>query len=78
MAFLPATIDIGSHSCLLLIAQWEESPDGSRRLVAKVQKVEVCRLGEDIHAKGSISPERIASDSLLVPGLATGPVSHGS
>lgn len=59
MFLLPATIDIGSHSCLLLIAQWEETPQG-RRLAAKVQKVEVCRLGEDIHSHGRISPERIA------------------
>jgi len=59
MALLPATIDIGSHSCLLLIASWEDTPLGSR-LVPKIQKVEVCRLGEDIHGEGRISPERLS------------------
>lgn len=65
MALLPATIDIGSHSCLLLIAQWEDAPTG-RHLVSKIQKVEVCRLGEDIHSHGRITPERIADLSAIL------------
>lgn len=58
MSLLPATIDIGSHSCLLLIADWEDGPHG-RRPVARVQKVEVCRLGDDIHDHGCITPARL-------------------
>ena len=77
---LQATIDIGSHSCILLIAAFEDVPveiatstetaqsvnvsenseqtaeaiekpavPATRKtLVPKLQKVEVCRLGEDI------------------------------
>ena len=111
---LQATIDIGSHSCILLIAAFEESdfpkiatpttataetqtsddtattaepveakeaeapansseaPANSNEvpaekheaaprkiLVPKLQKVEVCRLGEDIYEHGKITPERI-------------------
>ncbi len=104
---LQATIDIGSHSCILLIAAFEESdfpkiatpttaetqtsdntastaepvetkeaeapansseapansseaPAAPRKiLVPKLQKVEVCRLGEDIYEYGKITPERI-------------------
>ena len=98
---LQATIDIGSHSCILLIAAFEdvpveiatpgeiakvtepaeESADNStvesqnseqpaaiekpavpatrKTLVPKLQKVEVCRLGEDIYEHGKITPERI-------------------
>ena len=72
---LLATIDIGSHSCILLIAAFEDAPVATpiapetseasansetpaesseapaaprKILVPKLQKVEVCRLGEDI------------------------------
>lgn len=51
---LIATIDIGSHSCILLIAAFEEGV-----LVPKLQKVEVCRLGEDIYEHGAITEKRI-------------------
>ncbi|SHL19101.1 phosphatase [Fibrobacter sp. UWEL] len=92
---LIATVDIGSHSCIMLIAAFEDAPaapqvaeptDGStsspteetqapeqsqgaeetevskvprKILVPKLQKVEVCRLGEDIYETGSISEKRI-------------------
>ena len=92
---LQATIDIGSHSCILLIAAFDgstsspteivgtkdtepaevpaEAPANSevpaassvapaaprKILVPKLQKVEVCRLGEDIYEHGKITPERI-------------------
>ncbi len=103
---LQATIDIGSHSCILLIAAFDGSTSsptetvcskdtepaevsaesanfetseivGSKDtepaevpaekheaeprkiLVPKLQKVEVCRLGEDIYEHGKITPERI-------------------
>jgi len=51
---LIATVDIGSHSCILLIAAFEEGV-----LVPKLQKVEVCRLGEDIYEHGAITEKRI-------------------
>lgn len=55
---LQATVDIGSHSCILLIAAFE--PDGEKtKLVPKLQKVEVCRLGEDIYEHGAITEARI-------------------
>lgn len=67
---LLATVDIGSHSCIMLIAAFEDAPavsgDASRKvLVPKLQKVEVCRLGEDVYDDGSgearaISEKRIA------------------
>ena len=103
---LQATIDIGSHSCILLIAAFDgstssptetvcskdsepaevsaesanfetseivgtkdaepaEAPaekheaEPRKILVPKLQKVEVCRLGEDIYEHGKITPERI-------------------
>ena len=105
---LQATVDIGSHSCILLIAAFEDSADSTESstnspssttnssptdtptaaetqtsddtattaeavetkvaetpatprkiLVPKLQKVEVCRLGEDIYEHGKITPERI-------------------
>lgn len=63
---LQATIDIGSHSCILLIAAFEKETvtvgdvqEEKTVLVPKLQKVEVCRLGEDIYENGSISKERI-------------------
>ena len=68
---LIATVDIGSHSCILLIAVFEEDAtchpersdsgvEGSRKvLVPKLQKVEVCRLGEDIYEHGAITEKRI-------------------
>ena len=95
---LIATVDIGSHSCILLIAAFEELPlstgstgsptlsgtespaeaiaskdtepaevsaekgDGTaprKVLVPKLQKVEVCRLGEDIYEHGKITEKRM-------------------
>ena len=103
---LLATIDIGSHSCILLIAAFDGSTSSPTEtvcskdsepaevsaesanfetseivgtkdaepaevpaekheaeprkiLVPKLQKVEVCRLGEDIYENGKITPERI-------------------
>lgn len=103
---LLATIDIGSHSCILLIAAFDGSTSSPTEtvcskdsepaevpaesanletseivvtkdtepaevpaekheaeprkiLVPKLQKVEVCRLGEDIYEHGKITPERI-------------------
>ena len=103
---LQATIDIGSHSCILLIAAFDGSTSSPTEtvcskdsepaevpaesanletseivgtkdtepaevpaekheaelrkiLVPKLQKVEVCRLGEDIYEHGKITPERI-------------------
>lgn len=70
---LLATVDIGSHSCIMLIAAFENDPadeNGERKiLVPKLQKVEVCRLGEDVYnasnepdedGKFPISEKRIA------------------
>ncbi|MCF0223407.1 MAG: phosphatase [Fibrobacter sp.] len=58
---LIATIDIGSHSCILLIAAFEKDESSEKEtLVPKLQKVEVCRLGEDIYETGSISESKIA------------------
>jgi exopolyphosphatase/guanosine-5'-triphosphate,3'-diphosphate pyrophosphatase len=62
---LIATVDIGSHSCILLIAAFEDAPateEGTaprKVLVPKLQKVEVCRLGEDIYEHGAITEKRI-------------------
>ena len=62
---LIATVDIGSHSCILLIAAFEDAPaaeeGGAPRkvLVPKLQKVEVCRLGEDIYEHGAITEKRM-------------------
>jgi exopolyphosphatase/guanosine-5'-triphosphate,3'-diphosphate pyrophosphatase len=66
---LLATVDIGSHSCLLLIAAFETkpaeateanpTPEPRQVLVPKLQKVEICRLGEDIYESGRISAERL-------------------
>ena len=99
---LQATVDIGSHSCILLIAAFEDiaekkeataaandsqapsetettaetassetpateatasAPEATtvtrQVLVPKLQKVEVCRLGEDIYEHGRITEARI-------------------
>ena len=66
---LIATVDIGSHSCILLIAAFEDAPGAEapvaegeaprKVLVPKLQKVEVCRLGEDIYEHGAITEKRI-------------------
>lgn len=103
---LQATVDIGSHSCILLIAAFEDvvekkeqtvpanesvqaepatteaadtnaaepaenaveaaevpsaeaAPTTRQVLVPKLQKVEVCRLGEDIYEHGRITEARI-------------------
>ena len=65
---LLATVDIGSHSCILLIAAFEpaenttaetEGAEPRKVLVPKLQKVEICRLGEDIYDSGRISEEKI-------------------
>jgi len=57
---LLATVDIGSHSCIMLIAAFEDG-----KLVPKLQKTEVCRLGEDVYsddpdARLPISEKKIA------------------
>lgn len=51
---LLATVDIGSHSVILLIAAFEEG-----RLVPKLQKVEVSRLGDDVYEGNPISEQKI-------------------
>lgn len=61
---LIATVDIGSHSCILLIAAFEDAPATESEapkkvLVPKLQKVEVCRLGEDIYEQGEITEKRM-------------------
>ncbi|WP_298767887.1 phosphatase [uncultured Fibrobacter sp.] len=61
---LIATVDIGSHSCILLIAAFEKTPGAENEepkkvLVPKLQKVEVCRLGEDIYEHGEITEKRM-------------------
>ena len=66
---LIATVDIGSHSCILLIAAFEESTSSDtdsaegaaprKVLVPKLQKVEGCRLGEDIYEHGAITEKRM-------------------
>ena len=62
---LIATVDIGSHSCILLIAAFEDAPateEGAaprKVLVPKLQKIEVCRLGEDIYEHGAITEKRM-------------------
>jgi len=56
---LPAAIDIGSHSSILLIADWNIGPGGKKIPQPKVQKIEVCRLGEDIYDSGEISRKRL-------------------
>ncbi|HSQ42656.1 MAG TPA: phosphatase, partial [Fibrobacteraceae bacterium] len=58
MKLLPASIDIGSHSSLLLIADWAETPEGLR-LEPRVQKMEVIRLGEALHDENPIPMERL-------------------
>jgi len=82
---LLATVDIGSHSCIMLIAAFEEArvsaaestelsgwPAEPRKvLVPKLQKTEVCRLGEDVYDDGSgepkpISEKRIAELSAIM------------
>ena len=65
---LPASIDIGSHSSLLLIAGWD-IVEGKARLMPKVQKAEVIRLGEDLHNHGDISAERLAELTNVLVGF---------
>lgn len=62
---LLASIDIGSHSCILLIAVFEKQENGQEKLVPKLQKVEVCRLGEDVYEFGAISEERL-NDLIII------------
>ena len=56
---LPASVDIGSHSTILLIADFETDANGKETLQPKIQKVEVCRLGEDVYNTGNVSAERL-------------------
>ena len=89
---LQATIDIGSHSCILLIAAFEDAPASANPaeaevkpaeaevkprqiLVPKLQKVEVCRLGEDIYEHGAISQARINELSAILTKFR---MDHGS
>lgn len=67
--YLPASVDIGSHSTILLIADFEEDGNGKRVLLPRLQKVEVCRLGEDIYNSGKISPGRLAELSKILTGF---------
>ena len=55
---LKTAIDIGSHSAILLIAS-EECDEGKIKLVPKIQRVEICKLGEDIYETGAISEEKL-------------------
>ncbi len=66
---LPASIDIGSHSTILLIADFETDESGKQILRPKIQKVEVCRLGEDIYNTGRISEERQKELSRILSGF---------
>ncbi len=60
---LCAAVDIGSHSCILLMAAFEQVNESDAadsnapklKLVPKIQKVEICRLGEDIFETGAVS-----------------------
>lgn len=63
---LSASIDIGSHSTILLIAEFETDANGKMVLKPKIQKVEVCRLGEDIYDMGEISDARIEELSKIL------------
>lgn len=58
MTNLRASIDIGSNSTILLIAAFEKDENGKEKLVPKIQKVEMCRLGEDIYETGGITKEK--------------------
>jgi exopolyphosphatase/guanosine-5'-triphosphate,3'-diphosphate pyrophosphatase len=51
---LLATVDIGSMSCIMLIAAFEDG-----KLVPKLQKVKICKLGEDIYEHGRITEKKI-------------------
>jgi exopolyphosphatase / guanosine-5'-triphosphate,3'-diphosphate pyrophosphatase len=63
---LPASVDIGSHSTILLIADFEPDANGKTVLAPKIQKVEVCRLGEDVYRSGEISEERLGELSKIL------------
>jgi len=63
---LPASVDIGSHSTILLIADFESDANGKTTLQPKIQKVEVCRLGEDVYNTGSVSEERLEELSRIL------------
>ena len=77
---LLATVDIGSMSCIMLIAAFEDAPatpapasvpaenadtetpqatETRKILVPKLQKVKICKLGEDIYEHGRISEKKI-------------------
>ena len=63
---LPASVDIGSHSTILLIADFETDANGKETLQPKIQKVEVCRLGEDVYNTGNVSAERLEELSKIL------------
>lgn len=65
----PASVDIGSHSTILLIADFETGSNGKTTLQPKIQKVEVCRLGEDVYSSGEISEERLGELSKILSGF---------
>ena len=65
----PASVDIGSHSTILLIADFETDAGGKTTLRPKIQKVEVCRLGEDVYGSGKISEDRLAELSKILSGF---------
>ena len=77
---LLATIDIGSMSCIMLIAAFEDAPatpapapapaenaeteaapatEPRKILVPKLQKIKICKLGEDIYEHGRITEKKI-------------------
>ena len=73
---LLATVDIGSMSCIMLIAAFEDVPatpapaenaeaetapaaEPRKKLVPKLQKVKICKLGEDIYEHGRITEKKI-------------------
>lgn len=68
---LLASIDIGSHSSILLIAAYKRGEDEKEKekLLPCIQKVEVCRLGEDIYDTGEISKARIEELSNILSGF---------
>ena len=63
---LPASVDIGSHSTILLIADFEKDENGKEILQPKIQKVEICRLGEDVFNFGRITEERLDALSKIL------------
>ncbi len=66
LKILPASVDIGSNSTILLIADFEKDDSGKEILLPKIQKVEICRLGEDIYNAQKISKARLEELSRIL------------